>query len=205
MKPSGGCADCRVVLQCVVHRLQGGLQESIVLLTLCGGRQLASGPLRRRAGRGRRGTTDTFWIAYQFPVRPGVRVNAFDGNVNISRGRNSDGIEWLTNDCAAAGRTVSPDEEIGRAHREEPYPQSRSGIFGFTIGRSTGSASPVPRKASRCSPCWSMRLRNELPSAFVMTLGLHPEPGGRRACCTSLELLPRRRSGKMRCSGSDRG
>jgi hypothetical protein len=47
--------------------------------------------------QGRRESAESFWIAYQFPVRPGVRVNTWDGNVNISRGRSSDGIEFLAN------------------------------------------------------------------------------------------------------------
>src|SRR6266436_2872566 len=70
-----------------------GLQESYSPADFV---QVAGNSLQARydgaLAEGRRGTTDTFWIAYQFPVRPGVRVNASDGNVNISRGRNSDGI-----------------------------------------------------------------------------------------------------------------
>jgi hypothetical protein len=51
--------------------------------------------------QGRRENTDAFWVAYQFPVRPGVRVSTWGGNTNISRGRTSDGIEFLANTVEA--------------------------------------------------------------------------------------------------------
>ena len=43
--------------------------------------------------QGRRGADDTFWVAYQFPVRAGVRIDARFGGLNITR--SSDGIEWV--------------------------------------------------------------------------------------------------------------
>ncbi len=51
--------------------------------------------------QGRRGSDDSFWIAYRFPVRPGVRISTWDGNINISSTTSSDGIEWLPDDPAA--------------------------------------------------------------------------------------------------------
>jgi len=44
---------------------------------------------------GRRGSDDTFWIAYRFPVRAGIRINTMDSNVMISSTTTSDGIEWI--------------------------------------------------------------------------------------------------------------
>jgi HEAT repeat protein len=49
---------------------------------------------------GRRGDTDTFWIAYQFPVRPGLRVDTRNDGININRDRYRDGIEFVDNTAA---------------------------------------------------------------------------------------------------------
>lgn len=51
--------------------------------------------------QGRRGSEDTFWVAYRFPVKPGVRIQTWDNNVNISisSSTTSDGIEWIPNDA----------------------------------------------------------------------------------------------------------
>src|SRR5437867_4539627 len=46
--------------------------------------------------QGRRGSDETFWVAYQFPVRDGVRVDARSGGLNITR--STDGIEWVPED-----------------------------------------------------------------------------------------------------------
>src|SRR5262249_20278591 len=46
--------------------------------------------------QGQRGTEDTFWVAYQFPVRDTVRVDARSGGLNITR--STDGIEWVPED-----------------------------------------------------------------------------------------------------------
>src|SRR5579884_3242598 len=46
----------------------------------------------------RRGSDETFWIAYRFPVRPGIRVTTMDNNVMISSRTTSDGIEWIPTD-----------------------------------------------------------------------------------------------------------
>jgi hypothetical protein len=48
--------------------------------------------------QGRRGSDDNFWIAYQFPVRPGIRINTLDNNVMIASATTSDGIEWIPDD-----------------------------------------------------------------------------------------------------------
>jgi hypothetical protein len=48
--------------------------------------------------QGRRGSEDTFWVAYQFPVRDGIRVDARSGGLNVTRP--SDGIEWVPDDTA---------------------------------------------------------------------------------------------------------
>ena len=46
--------------------------------------------------QGRRGADDTFWVAYQFPVRPGLRVMTWgDNNMTITSTTSSDGIEWV--------------------------------------------------------------------------------------------------------------
>ncbi len=44
--------------------------------------------------QGKRGSDETFWIAYQFPVRPGVRIATWGDNTTITT-TSSDGIEWL--------------------------------------------------------------------------------------------------------------
>lgn len=49
--------------------------------------------------QGRRETGEAFWVAYQFPVRAGVRVDARYGGLNITR--SSDGIEWVPEGGAA--------------------------------------------------------------------------------------------------------
>src|SRR5882762_1388267 len=126
---------------------------------------------------GRRGTTDTFWIAYQFPVRPGVRVNASDGNVNISRGRNSDGIEWVDQTTALQrvglflltrksdgliekSRILNLDQDFRVHDRKvywigEPGAQESLALLAMLVDA-------APQRAS---------------SSLLMTLGLHPEPG----------------------------
>ncbi len=50
--------------------------------------------------QGMRGTDDTFWVAYRFPVRAGVRVQTWENstNISISSSTSSDGIEWIPND-----------------------------------------------------------------------------------------------------------
>jgi len=46
--------------------------------------------------QGRRGTDETFWVAYQFPVRPGLRIMTWgDGNMTVTNTTSSDGIEWI--------------------------------------------------------------------------------------------------------------
>jgi hypothetical protein len=45
--------------------------------------------------QGRRGADETFWIAYQFPVKPAVRITTWDNNVSITTMTTSDGIEWV--------------------------------------------------------------------------------------------------------------
>ena len=46
--------------------------------------------------QGRQGGDETFWVAYRFPVRDGVRVDARSEGLNITR--SSDGIEWVPDD-----------------------------------------------------------------------------------------------------------
>jgi hypothetical protein len=48
--------------------------------------------------QGQRGSDETFWVAYRFPVRPGLRINTLDNNVMISSATSSDGIEWVSDD-----------------------------------------------------------------------------------------------------------
>jgi len=61
--------------------------------------QVAGSSLKARydAGiaQGRAGTDETFWIAYRFPVRSGVRITTWDNGTNISSTVSSDGIEWV--------------------------------------------------------------------------------------------------------------
>jgi len=52
--------------------------------------------------QGRRGNDDMFWVAYQFPVRAGVRVMAWGDNLSISSTTSSDGIEWIPKDSDVA-------------------------------------------------------------------------------------------------------
>jgi HEAT repeat protein len=127
--------------------------------------------------QGRAGTTDTFWVAYQFPVRPGVRVNASDGNVNISRGRNTDGIEWVggtatlqrvavflllrkSNGVIERTRILNLDQDF-RVHDRMVYwigePDAQESLT--LLASLVDSA---PQQAS---------------SSVLMTIGLHPEPG----------------------------
>ena len=45
--------------------------------------------------QGKRGADETFWVAYRFPVRPGIRITTWgDNNMTITN-TNSDGIEWI--------------------------------------------------------------------------------------------------------------
>jgi hypothetical protein len=43
--------------------------------------------------QGRRAADDTFWVAYQFALRDGVRIDSRYGGINIMRPL--DGIEWV--------------------------------------------------------------------------------------------------------------
>ncbi len=155
-----------------------GLQESYSPADFV---QVAGNSLQARydgaLAEGRRGTTDTFWIAYQFPVRPGVRVNASDGNVNISRGRNSDGIEWVDQTTALQrvglflltrksdgliekSRILNLDQDFRVHDRKvywigEPGAQESLALLAMLVDA-------APQRAS---------------SSLLMTLGLHPEPG----------------------------
>jgi hypothetical protein len=45
--------------------------------------------------QGSRGSDDSYWVAYRFPVRPGVRITTWENNISISYNRSTDGIEWL--------------------------------------------------------------------------------------------------------------
>jgi hypothetical protein len=48
--------------------------------------------------QGRRGADDSFWVAYQFPVRPGIRIMTWgdsSSNMTITSTTSSDGIEWV--------------------------------------------------------------------------------------------------------------
>ena len=76
--------------------LGGVLSDLLVLL----GGDLASLKARYDGAlaQGQRGSDDTFWIAYQFPLRPGLRINTWDNNVSISSTTSSDGIEWIPDD-----------------------------------------------------------------------------------------------------------
>jgi len=125
--------------------------------------------------QGRRESTDMFWVAYQSPVRTGVRVNTWDGNVNISRGRSSDGIEFLANTVEAERvglfmlvrkvdgvvektRLVDLKQDF-RIHDRKVYwlgepGESESASFLAQIVQT------VPQRAS---------------SSILMTIGLHPE------------------------------
>jgi hypothetical protein len=55
--------------------------------------------------QGRRGSDDTFWVAYRFPVRAGIRIQTsdFGTNISIQSSITSDGIEW-----------IPPDNEVQR-------------------------------------------------------------------------------------------
>ena len=44
--------------------------------------------------QGRRGSDDTFWVAWRFAVRPGIRINTLGNNVMISSTTTSDGGPW---------------------------------------------------------------------------------------------------------------
>ena len=125
--------------------------------------------------QGRLDSTDAFWVAYQFPVRPGLRVNSLDGNLSIGQRRTSDGIEWI-DDAAAAqrvglfllirksdqlvekSRILNLDQNF-RVHDRKVYwigePNAEESLALLTT--LTGSA---PRAAS----------------SLLMTMGLHPEP-----------------------------
>src|SRR5262245_23193630 len=45
--------------------------------------------------QGRRGAEETFWLAYRFPVRSGIRIQTWDNNVSITSMTSADGIEWV--------------------------------------------------------------------------------------------------------------
>src|SRR3954462_5012772 len=62
--------------------------------------QVAGTSLRARydaaIAQGRRGSDESFWVAYQFPVRPGIRVMTWgDSNMTIASTTSADGIEWV--------------------------------------------------------------------------------------------------------------
>jgi len=42
-----------------------------------------------------RANDDTFWVAYRFPVRPGIRISTSENNTSIQSLTTSDGIEWI--------------------------------------------------------------------------------------------------------------
>ena len=50
---------------------------------------------------GRRATTDTFWVAYQIPVRPGVSIDSREGGIDIRSSRSLDGIEYISSTAQA--------------------------------------------------------------------------------------------------------
>lgn len=124
---------------------------------------------------GRRGPADAFWVAYQFPLRPGVRLNTRDGNVNIDRGRYADGIEWIdsTGNALRAGlfllmrksdggveksRILNLNEDF-RVHDRKVYwigePNAQDSLA--LIGALVAAAS-------------------QKSSTLLMTAGLHPAP-----------------------------
>lgn len=126
--------------------------------------------------QGRRESADSFWVAYQFPVRSGVRVNTWDGNVNISLGRNSDGIEWIdhTTELQRVGLFMLTRKADGlieksrvlnlaqdfRVHDRKVYwigePDAEE-----SLALLTSLATTIPQRPS---------------SSLMMTIGLHPEP-----------------------------
>jgi HEAT repeat protein len=124
---------------------------------------------------GRRGNTDTFWLAYQFPVRPGVRVDTRYEGVNINRSRSADGIEFVDTTAAAQRvglfilmrksdsgiertRILNLDEQF-RVHDRRVYwlgePNTEESLALLTT-----LVDAVPPK----------------PSSILMTMGLHPSP-----------------------------
>jgi hypothetical protein len=124
---------------------------------------------------GRRGDTETFWVAYRFPVRPGVRVDTRNGNVDINRGRFSDGIEFVDSATVAQrvglfvlmrksdgaiekSRVVNLDEDF-RVHDRKVYwlgePDAQE-----SLALLTALAGSTPGRAS----------------SLYMTMGLHPAP-----------------------------
>jgi HEAT repeat protein len=46
----------------------------------------------------RRAPEETFWVAYRFPVKAGLRINTSENNVSITSTKTSDGIEWIPTD-----------------------------------------------------------------------------------------------------------
>jgi HEAT repeat protein len=124
---------------------------------------------------GRRGTTETFWIAYQFPVRPGLRVDTRNDGVNINRSRFSDGIELVDNTQSVQrvglfmlmrksdggidkSRILNLDEDF-RVHDRRVYwigePNAAE-----SLALLTSLVDAAPQRASQ----------------VLMTIGLHPTP-----------------------------
>ena len=100
--------------------------------------------------QGKRGSDETFWIAYRFPVRPGVRITTWgDNNITITS-TNTDGIEWIPDqpDNQKIGVFMLVGKSDGNA-REDAATQVMSGILGaallprveraMVIGLGTGS------------------------------------------------------------------
>lgn len=126
--------------------------------------------------QGRRESVDTFWVAYQFPVRPGVRVNTWDGNVNISRGRNSDGIEWVDNTAELQRVALFMLTRKSDGVIEKTRVLNLNQNFRVHDRRVYWIGEPKTEESLALLATLATTLSQRGSSSLMMTMGLHPEP-----------------------------
>src|SRR5438093_599485 len=126
------------------------------------------------AAEGRRAMTDTFWVAYQIPVRRGVRVDWRDGSVNVSSPRNSDGIEFVSSTADAervgvflmmrkSDGTIEKTRILNLNENFKVHDRKVYWIGEPSAEESVTFLTTLVPKVSRASP-------------LLMTISLHPDP-----------------------------
>jgi hypothetical protein len=141
--------------------------------------RVAGGSLKARydsaIAEGRRGNTDTFWIAYQFPLRPGVRIDTRYDGVNINRGRYSDGIEFVDSSQAPqrAGVFILMRKSDGGIEKtrvlnlDEDFRIHDRRVYWIAEPNAEESLALLASLAG---------IAPERASSLLMTIGLHPTP-----------------------------
>ncbi|MBI2150696.1 MAG: HEAT repeat domain-containing protein [Acidobacteria bacterium] len=123
---------------------------------------------------GRRGAAGAFWVAYQFPLRSGVRLNTRDWNVNIDRGRYADGIEWIYSAAAAprAGLFLLLRKSDGGVEKSRILNLNED----FRIHDRKVYWIGEPDAQDSLALIGALAAANQKSSSLLMTAGLHPAP-----------------------------